>query len=466
MLIRLLTLLVLIMALLSCGGSVDLPAPDLSTADPLVADIVNRSLRNVVNNPTSPAAWNDLGRACYANGFPAEANVAFSRSLECDSSQSKVWYLRAMVRRDEYDLPGALADFAVAMKLDATSPHPRWRAAWVAMENSDLTRAVELAEEASRLAPNDRNARRVRARLYLESDTPEKGVALLEPLRQQNPADRDVLWLLSRLMRASGQGADAKQWADAAGTATPLYSDPWVQWAMAFKANPQMQSRRVLTMIEQGNLAGADKALRRFVSFYPDDRNGPLLEGLMLAEKGLPDAATEHFEQLAVTYPDWAAPWQQLGMLRMRPAAGARTPSQAALSAAITDFTKAIELDADLTAARATLGQAHAMARQWGPAIEQFEVCVEAEPLMRPHRTNLAVALLQSGRGDDALAVLDAADVMLGDSPPPALATRARAEIKRGDLDAAQAALVRLVEVAPGHPSIPKIRAALQKARS
>ena len=464
--IRLIALLGLAISVLSCSKSVDLPSPDLSTADPLVADIVQRSLRKVEANPASPTAWNDLGRACYANGFPAEADVAFSRSLELEASQPKVWYLRGMVRRDEYDLPGSLADFTTAMKLDATSPHLRWRAAWVAMENSELPRAVELADEAMRLAPNDRNARRVRARLYLESDTPEKGVALLEPLRQKNPSDRDVLWLLSRLMRASGQGAAAKQWADAAGTNTPLYSDPWVQWAMAFKANPRMQSRRVLTMIGQGNLAGADKALRRFVSFYPDDRNGLLLEGLMLARKGLPDAAIEHFEQLAVTYPDWAAPWQQLGMLRMRPAAGARAPSQAALSAAITDFTKAIELDADLTTARATLAQAHAMARQWGPAIEQFEVCVEAEPLVRPHRTNLAVAFLQSGRGDKALAVLDAADVMLGDPPPPALATRARAEIKRGDLDAAQAALVRLVEVAPQHPSIPKIRAALQKARS
>ena len=464
--LRLLTLFGLAAVLWSCSEPANLPRPDLTTADPLVADIVQRSLRQVEQNPTSIAAWNDLGRALYANGFPAEADVALSRSLEWDASQSKVWYLRGMVRREQYDLVGAIDDFAAAMKLDATSPHLRWRAAWVAMENSDLPQAVELADEAMRLAPNDRNARRVRARLYLESDTPEKGVAMLGPLRQQNPADRDVLWLLARLMRASGQGAEAKQWADAAGTKKPLYSDPWVQWAMAFKANPRLQSRRVLTMLGQGNLAGADKALKRFLNFYPDDRNGPLLEGLMLARKGLPDAAVEHFKQLAVTYPDWAAPWQQLGMLRMRPAPGARGPSQAALSAAITDFTKAIELDADLTAARAALGQAHAMGRQWGPAIKQFEVCIEAEPLTRPHRTYLAVALLHSGRGDEAVAVLDSADAMLGDPPPPALATRARAEIKRGDLDAAQAALVRLVEVAPQHPSIPKIRAALQKARS
>ena len=183
-----------------------------------MADIVQRSLRQVEQNPTSIAAWNDLGRALYANGFPAEADIALSRSLEWNASQPKVWYLRGMVRREQYDLVGAIDDFAAAMKLDVTSPHLRWRAAWVAMENSDLPQAVELADEAMRLAPNDRNARRVRARLYLESDTPEKGVAMLGPLRQQNPADRDVLWLFARLMRASGQGAEAKQWADAAGT--------------------------------------------------------------------------------------------------------------------------------------------------------------------------------------------------------------------------------------------------------
>jgi tetratricopeptide (TPR) repeat protein len=459
-------LLVVATTVVSCGQSVDVPRPDVSAADPLVADIVQRSIRKVENNPTSPAAWNDLGRACYANRFPAEADAALSRSLEWDASQPMVWYLRGMVRRDEYDLSGALDDFTAAMELDATSPHLRWRAAWVAMEHSDLPRAVDLADEAIRLAPTDRNAIRVRARLYLESETPEKGITLLEPLLQKNPADRDVLWLLVRLMRASGQAAEAKQWSDAAGNATPLYSDPWVQWAMAFKANPRMQSRRVLTMLEQGNLAGADKALKRFVSFYPDDPNGPLLEGIMLLKKGLPDMAEKHFEQLAAAEPDWAAPWQQLGMLRMRPRVGSTRPTKAALSAAIADLSKAIELDAQLTSARAVLGQALAMARQWGPAVAQFELCVESEPLVRSHRTNVAVALVQSGRADEAVAVLDAADAMLGDPPPAALAIRVRAEIKRGHLEAAEAALVRLVEVAPRHPSIPKIHAALQKARS
>ena len=415
-------------------------------------------------NLTSPAAWNDLGRACYANGFAAEADAAFTLSLELDEAQAKALYLRGMVRRDQYDLPGCLADFEAAMTLDA-APHLRWRAAWVAMENGELRRAIELADDAMALAPNDRNTRRVRARLYLESDTPEQGVALLEPLRAENPADRDVLWLLVRLMRASGQSAQAKTWAKGAGTATPVYSDSWVQWAMAFRANPRMQSRRVLKMLAQRNLVGADRALQRFLRFYPDDPNGPLLEGMMFAGKGDLEAAKARFEQLTVSEPGWSAPWQQLGMLRMRPPPGQSRPSPDALAAAIVDLEMAVELDADLTAARAVLGRAYVQARQWDSAIEQFRVCVEAAPLAAAHRTNLALALLQSGNPDEAVAVLDAAEAVLGRPPPPAIAVRAQAELRRGNLDAARRALVRLVDAAPEHPAVSGIRSAIEKAR-
>ncbi|MBT5656772.1 MAG: hypothetical protein HOI89_03205 [Phycisphaerae bacterium] len=452
--------------LVSCSDSATVPSPDLSSADPLVADIVQRSMQRVRNKRGATAAWNDLGRACYANGYVSEAEEAFTQSLRIDANQPKAVYLRGMVRRDAFDLAGCLADFVVAMELDPQSAHLRWRAAWVAMENGNLPWAVELADAAMLLSPEDRNARRVRARLYLESDTPEKGVALLEPIRAANPADRDVLWLLTRLMRASGRAAEASELSAAAGTATPFYSDPWVQWAMEFKANPRMQSKRVLAMLAKGELGTARKALDRFQAYYPDDPNGVLLEGMLLAASGKTVDAIQVFEQLAIDEPEWSAPWQQLGMLRLRVGAKGAAANPQARVAAIADLNQAIERDANLSAARGMMARLHAMSREWGPAAEHFAVCVETDPLEQSHRTNLAVALFQLGRGDEAVAVLDQADVMFPEPPPAALATRARAELSRGNLAGAQSALVRLIELAPEHPAIPKIRSQLQNARS
>ena len=233
---------------------------------------------------------------------------------------------------------------------------------------------------------------------------------------------------------------------------------------MAFKANPRVQSRRVLNMLAQGNLIGAERALERFVRFYPENPNGSLLDGMMLAARGRPEAAASRFEQLTLSEPDWAAPWQQLGMLRMQPQSGQRRASREAVLAGIADLGKAVELDSELTAARAALGRAYAHTRQWDAAIEHFTVCVEQSPLEPPHRTNLAVALLQSGRAGEALAVLDASEPMVG-SPPGALAARAQSELRLGNVDAAQSTLIRLVEAAPKHPAIPRIRSAIQKAR-
>ncbi|MBT4767571.1 MAG: tetratricopeptide repeat protein, partial [Phycisphaerae bacterium] len=75
--------------LVSCSDSATVPSPDLSSADPLVADIVQRSMQRVRNKRGATAAWNDLGRACYANGYVSEAEEAFTQSLRIDANQPK-----------------------------------------------------------------------------------------------------------------------------------------------------------------------------------------------------------------------------------------------------------------------------------------------------------------------------------------------------------------------------------------
>jgi tetratricopeptide (TPR) repeat protein len=287
---------------------------------------------------------------------------------------------------------------------------------------------------------------------------------MLDQLLKRASTDRDVLWLQARLLRAAGEEDRAKQVAAIAGTATPVYGDPWTQWAMGFKSNKRVETRRFIQRVEQGQLAEAAQVLANFNAHYPDDRDGLLLGTILLARQGNKQAAITGYEALIKAHPDWASPLQQLGILLLTRERGGPPPSKDAIAQAIDYLSRAIAIDEELTTARGWLARAQSISRFWAPAIDNYHTCIKAQPLDRAHRTNLASALVQYGQPEQALVILDTADALLGEPTPSALAARARAEFKRGRLDNAEAALLRLSRLAPRHPAIRQLRAAMERA--
>ena len=448
---------------------IEVKLPDITKADPLVADAVVHASNGVSTSRGAPEAWSEYGRVLYGNGFNDDAVQAFTAALAADPDQPRIVYVRSLANRSIFDRPAAVADAMQAVELveSTMSPeqvHVLWRAAWMAMEAAEFEQASSLLDRAAVVAPDDVNAKRVRARLFLEMGNPEEGLAVLQPLVRADPANGDLRWLQSRLLRGAGKPEQARAAASLSSERTPVYTDPWAAWAMGRRTGIGIERDRALRLAQAGKHQEAARILNRLRGVEVDPRTLALLEARLHALMGARAAAIAGLMVLIEDHPEWAPPHHELARLMlMRPASGGRPPA-ADVARAMELLERAVQLDGSSTVARSTLAQAYGARRRFSDAVEQLAVCIEEVPSNRGWRTSMATAQVAGGDARGALQTLDdAATLFGGDEPPQALVTRVRASHKIGDSHAAGDALDRLRRMAPNHPAIGRLTRLVQQ---
>ena len=445
----------------ACSKPVEPPSPNLQEVDPMVAESIRSSTAAVTGNPDSIGAWDNLGRTFFANGFPDMAILAFDQSIELNPFRPLPLYLRGLCKMDIYDMPGASVDLDAAIALSPDQPHLHWRAAWVAMESGNLPRAVVLADAALALAPDDYNSIRVRSRVHLATGETESGIQLLEPLLKKRPGDKHVLWLFARLLRAAGRVEEAKVYADAAGASVPVYSDPWAQWALQRKTGRTKEIRSAMELVSGGKIDVAQSRISRLKNYYPDDRDITLIEGIILSKQGRRLEALGVFETLAELHPNWASPRHRTALALIGDKTNLSSLSSETLSRIRVLLEVVVELDPNMTNARGQLTQLLARNKEWEAVREHLETCIQQQPMAVLHRVNLAAALFQLQKADEALEVLDETSLLFKRETVQSLAIRSDALISLGRMEDARATLHQLQNQSPGHPAIRRLEAAL-----
>ena len=443
-----------------CERHIDPPEPQYDQLDPLVAELIETSTATVREHPGSPEAWDDLGMAYFANGLSDLAIQAFDASIELNPFRPQSQYLRGLCKMDTFDMPGALVDLQSAVLLAPNEPHPRWRAAWVAMESGNLPVAIDLSDAALEIAPDDSNSIRVRSRLYLASAEPEAGIQLLLPLVEKKGEDKHVLWLYARLLRAAGRVEEAKIYAEAAGTSTPVYSDPWAEVALQRKTGRTKELRFVLQLIASDRVDVAEDRLSRLRRYFPDDRDVVLIEGIILSRRGGLLDALDVFEQLSEQSPDWASPRHRAAVALIGENKDLSGLSSQTLEQAQALLEEVVELDPTMTKARAQLTQILVKQGEWDGVRDHLEICIEQQPLSPVHRSNLAAALLKLGRGDECLGVLDDTRDLFRKESVRSLVIRIDALVSLGRLEEAKVVFRQLSGQVPNHPAIRRLQPA------
>ncbi len=159
-----------------------------------------------------------------------------------------------------------------------------------------------------------------------------------------------------------------------------------------------------------GDREGAIRILRPFVTAEPDNADGRLMLGTVLALEGVLGESIEHLREAVRLRPDWAAAHNTLGMALSR------------------------------------FGQI-AMART------SFEEAVRLDPNMAQAQVNLALILAQSDELDGALQHLGRAVGSLGEQPAAAYPRFLRAKIwmQQGQSEKAAAELEKVVQLRPDY---------------
>lgn len=120
----------------------EIPRPDVSRSEPVVARVVEQAREAVAREPESPTAWGRLGHVLLAHGWEAEASRAYRRAAELDPEGGRWWYY---LGRSLEEIDAGVAEEAVARSIEL---EPGYAAAYEV--DARLLRRLGRPDEAAR----------------------------------------------------------------------------------------------------------------------------------------------------------------------------------------------------------------------------------------------------------------------------------------------------------------------------
>lgn len=222
-----------VLGLASCGDTLVVPAPPAgSIRDADLAAVIGAAEAAARARPQDAAVWMRLGMVLDANGFFAEAAVAYRRVTELRPADAQVWYHLAIVLERENRFDDALAAATQVVKLAPDyPPMPRNVAMWF-LARGRIQDAEVHARRAVELSRGSSAALLVLGRVLLEQGRDVEAAEVLDgAVTAWPPAWGDASYarfLCATARRRAGTSADAANPRDLRGSVEPpSLPDPW-----------------------------------------------------------------------------------------------------------------------------------------------------------------------------------------------------------------------------------------------
>lgn len=424
------------------------------------------------------------GDAALAATDLGGAIESYTGAITLNAESMAAHLKRGLAYRRRGELEAALRDLRRASEIDPTAPRVFEWLGDVTLDLGRVARAAERYEESVRL--DDRQPT-VHYKLGLARYRDGRAGAALEPVRRALALAPDVAeahLLLGLCLRDLGRLAEAS---DALAAATRL--------APGLLA---VREARADVFQARGQTARAVDELNALAALEPERVERAVAVGAAYARGGRQDAAVLSLTRAAERFPESALVYTTLGGVWLRAAEGG-DPS--ALPQALAALTRAAQLaDAsaetwtlrgrarlragDLAGAERDLREAAGRAPASAQAFESLAAVLERKADLEGAREALAsYAALTTGTsaaaavaprlgdlsmrlGDPHAAVYwyERATAALGPSAP-LLARRAGAELSRGDLDRARAAVTDGLALDPTHAQLRALARELERRR-
>jgi tetratricopeptide (TPR) repeat protein len=330
------------------GTEIEIPHPDVRDADVRLLLALDEAETRVRQAPRAPEVWGNLGALLFAHTFLAEAEQCFQQAAELDVTNWRWPYLKAMSQRSNQP-EQAVESLRLALDRDAQAELPR-------LVRGELLASLGRTEEAEAelrrvLSTSPRQARASLglARILLERDRHTAALDALAPALHHPSTRRAAYECKAQIEQRQGDQATA---ADSLAKARNLPEDiPWpdtpesridlfrtdrqsyVNRTKAFqKAGLMAEAHQVAREAEQkypelyflvegriqqekGNLAAAEKALRKSLDIHPDWVEALHSLGQVLAEEMRPDEAEAMFRQILKVEPSYGPAYLDLALL-------------------------------------------------------------------------------------------------------------------------------------------------------
>jgi tetratricopeptide (TPR) repeat protein len=271
-----------------------------------------------------------LGCALPFGPRTPEPGVAAHASPEAAAMEA---FLRGRMLELDGDYAGAAEAYAEAARQDPASPDLARKLAQIYLRTGDTERAVEQAERALALAPDDEETRRTLAIVYVAAQQFDRAAALLEPGFEAGTLTPEGVFGLCRLWIQLGRFEDAERAAARLGELEPddvrclfAVGQGYAQAGRAADAErvysdaqklaplePQLFQARADLERQQGDPEGELAVLREKLAVLAGDRAALLRIAQIEHDRGDRDAAIRSLEELMQHEPGDAGAEFQLG---------------------------------------------------------------------------------------------------------------------------------------------------------
>ncbi len=427
---------------------------DLEGADPEVAARIEEARRKVLESPEEAAAWLELGKLYHAHQLTEAAVAGYRRAAGLDSDSPKAWYFLALAEAELGELEIALDAGARVVELVPGYAPVHWRRGrW--LESLGRTGEAEAAfRRAVDVDPSAAAGWVGLASILLERGRAREAVDILRPVLAADRTNGIAGQLFGRALLAAGDETAARRVLGMTAGMGAYFPDPWHEEVLDSVTGVLNRLQLLNARMARGEL---DRVIRQL--------------------EALRESHPEHVGVLNLL----SEGYLQLGRLD-----AARAVLEIALGTDPTDFSTLIHLaqaarfGGDLEAALGWADRAlEANPRLWQGHFERasifyadnrLEECLGAlERAMRhgAHQNPNAWltqgdALLRLARWSEAATVLERATARF-----PFLAQAwvglAVAEVERGRIERARAALETAAELQPEDETMSAVRTRIRE---
>lgn len=392
---------------------VEPPEIDLSTASPPVARTIRQARERVVSQPRNAETWGRLGMVLMAHQYDAEVDTCLLQAAHLASKEFRWPYLLGLhlsvSRLDE-----AIRHWERAANLDPNNVVVRLRLGEALLQQGRVDQAETCLTAATRIAPNSPRAALDRTRLALALGDVSRGIEWAETAARLAPDCGEVHRLLAQVYQRAARHAAATVELDRAERSPNElgWDDPLAAEVLALRVDTPAIIQTAEALLSQKQFAQAIAILEDTLA--EDDREPQLFAvlGRALVQAGQLPRAAELMQRAVERHPESAEVWFQFGVAQF---------ACRQFVDAETSFRMALRKKPDFALAHFNLGHTRERQGDLDGALAAFQATLRFRPTYAAAHMHLGRLLLQRGQRDLALEHLHRADEL---EPGNALAKR------------------------------------------
>lgn len=334
-----------------------------------------------------------LAVAAFGQNMPGQSTgpINLDRDLEepvaADRAVSYYHYALAKWWEDKEDLETSLSEMRLALKYNIESATIHLEMASLLQKNGQIGEAIEYAQEAARLDPQDPDPHWFLATVYFNprgrentsTENLKNAVQELEKLKELTPEDERVHYYLGRVYFDLNQPEKAIEAYEKFQTLVPNTDHGYREIAQYYNSSGESEK--------------AIEYLLKSLEIQPDSSESLWILGSLYSKLGKNKEAISYFKKLLETTPHKMAVGSELADLLFKTGEYSETVD------VLNDLIKA---EPGNRTVRILLGKAQIGLRQFPEAIETFQTIVKMNPGDLEARFYLGTAYEQAGKYEDA----------------------------------------------------------------